>query len=195
VGAFRRALTQGCWPKILPRPQQNWVSRIKRHCIAFLSRELARSFLPAHGTKDDASEKTQQNFEEPLSNLLASLRRTGRSSSRCSCDPSKWEAQGRIEVLHVPELDAGFHLLYELKPAEARAQFEVWQKSHPEDPLARALEAAAYLIEECYQQGVLTSEFFLDNQRFSGQSRSHIRNCAQHSSSRTNRRRTWRSCD
>ncbi len=55
-----------------------------------------------------------------------------------------------------------------MKPAEARAQFEVWQKSHPEDLLARALEAAAYLIEECYQQGVLTSEFFLDNQRFLG---------------------------
>lgn len=33
------------------------------------------------------------------------------------------------EVLPVPELDAGFHLLYELKPAEARAQFESWQKS------------------------------------------------------------------
>jgi hypothetical protein len=77
-------------------------------------------------------------------------------------------AQGQIEVLHIPELDAGFHLLYELKPAEARAQFETWQKSHPEDPLASASEAAAYLFEECYRQGVLTSEFFLDNKRFLG---------------------------
>jgi hypothetical protein len=34
--------------------------------------------------------------------------------------------QAQIDVLHVPELDAGFHLLYELKPAEARAQFEAW---------------------------------------------------------------------
>ena len=74
----------------------------------------------------------------------------------------------RSTVLHVPELDAGFHLLYELKPAEARAQFEAWQKSHPEDPLGSAAEAAAYLFEECYRQGVLTSEFFLDNKRFLG---------------------------
>jgi hypothetical protein len=73
-----------------------------------------------------------------------------------------------IEALHVPELDAGFHLLYELKPEEARNQFEALQKSHPEDPLGSAAEAAAYLFEECYRQGVLTSEFFLDNKRFLG---------------------------
>jgi hypothetical protein len=72
------------------------------------------------------------------------------------------------EPLHVPELDAGFHLLYELKPAEAHKHFEAWQKSHPEDPLGSASEAAAYLFEECYRQGVLTSEFFLDDKRFLG---------------------------
>ena len=68
----------------------------------------------------------------------------------------------------MPELDAGFHLLYELKPEEARNHFEAWQKSHPEDPLGSASEAASYLFEECYRQGVLTSEFFLDNKRFLG---------------------------
>ncbi|HET6936843.1 MAG TPA: hypothetical protein VFI72_18510 [Candidatus Angelobacter sp.] len=73
-----------------------------------------------------------------------------------------------IEALHVPELEAGFHLLYELKPAEARAQFESWGKSHPEDPLGSGAVAAAYLFEECYRQGVLTSEFFLDDKRFMG---------------------------
>ena len=76
--------------------------------------------------------------------------------------------QAPIEALHVPELDAGFHLLYELKPEEARNQFEAWQKSHPEDPLGSASEAAAYLFEECYRQGVLTSEFFLNDKRFLG---------------------------
>lgn len=69
---------------------------------------------------------------------------------------------------HAPEIDAGFRLLYELKPAEARAQFAAWQKSHPEDPLGNASEAASYLFEECYRQGVLTSEFFLDDKRFLG---------------------------
>ncbi len=60
--------------------------------------------------------------------------------------------QDQIEALHVPELDASFHLLYELKPEEARSQFESLQKSHPEDPLGSAADAAAYLFEECYQQ-------------------------------------------
>jgi tetratricopeptide (TPR) repeat protein len=76
--------------------------------------------------------------------------------------------QTPIEALHVPELDAGFHFLYELKPEEAHKQFEAWQKSHPQDPLRSASEAAAYLFEECYRQGVLTSEFFLDDKRFLG---------------------------
>ncbi len=71
-------------------------------------------------------------------------------------------------ALQVPELDAGFHLLYELKPEEARKQFEAWQKFHPEDPLGSASIAASYLFEECYRQGILTSEFFLDNKRFFG---------------------------
>jgi hypothetical protein len=70
--------------------------------------------------------------------------------------------------LNVPELDAGFRFLYELKLDEAHKQFEDWQKSHPEDPLGSASEAAAYLFEECYRQGVLTSEFFLDDKRFLG---------------------------
>jgi tetratricopeptide (TPR) repeat protein len=76
--------------------------------------------------------------------------------------------QTPTEAWQVPKLDAGFHLLYELKPEEARNQFEAWQKSHPEDPLGSASKAASYLFEECYRQGVLTSEFFLDNKRFLG---------------------------
>ena len=73
-----------------------------------------------------------------------------------------------IEALHVAELDAGFDLLYELKPEQARNLFDAWQKSHPQDPLGSASQAAADLFEECYRQGVLTSEFFLDDKRFLG---------------------------
>ncbi len=76
--------------------------------------------------------------------------------------------QTTIEALHPSELDAGFHLLYELKFEEARNRVKAWQKSHPEDPLGSASEAASYLFEECYRQGVLTSEFFLDDKRFLG---------------------------
>jgi hypothetical protein len=75
---------------------------------------------------------------------------------------------GRAEDSDASELDAGFHLLYELKPDEARAKFAAWQASHSEDSLGSAAEAASYLFEECYRQGVLTSEFFLDDRRFLG---------------------------
>jgi hypothetical protein len=44
--------------------------------------------------------------------------------------------QEQAGISRAPEVDAGFRLLYELKPAEARAQFAAWQKSHPQDPLA-----------------------------------------------------------
>jgi len=67
-----------------------------------------------------------------------------------------------------PEIDAGFHLLYELKFAEARAQFTTWEKAHPDDLLGPAAEAASYLFEEFYRQGVFTSEFFLDDKRLLG---------------------------
>jgi hypothetical protein len=84
-----------------------------------------------------------------------------------------WEAaagpqQTQTDVLRVPELEAGFRLLYELKFAEARAQFAARQTSNPEDPLSSAAEAASYLFEEFYRQGILTSEFFLDDDRFLG---------------------------
>ena len=89
------------------------------------------------------------------------------------CSALAWVAvaeprQTQNDVLRVPELDAGFRLLYELKPAEARKRFAARQKTHPEDPLSSAAEAASYLFEECYRQGILTSEFFLDDERFFG---------------------------
>jgi hypothetical protein len=76
-----------------------------------------------------------------------------------------WQA----EVSDPPELDAGFRLLYELRPEDARAKFASWQASHPDDPLGSAAEAASYLFEECYRQGVLTSELFLADKRFLGE--------------------------
>lgn len=108
-----------------------------------------------------------------------STRRSSRiSMSRmliCSllCSALAWVAvagsrQTQTDILRVPELEAGFRLLYELKPAEARTQFAIRQKTHPEDPLSSAVEAASYLFEEYYRQGILTSEFFLDDDRFLG---------------------------
>jgi hypothetical protein len=78
-----------------------------------------------------------------------------------------------ILVLDVParatspwEIESGFRLLYETKFEEARLNFIEWEKANPQDPLGHAWEAASYLFEEFYQQGVLTSEFFLDDRRF-----------------------------
>jgi tetratricopeptide (TPR) repeat protein len=76
--------------------------------------------------------------------------------------------QDQTRISRAPEIDAGFHLLYQLKPVEARERFEAFRRAHPEDPLADASDAVSYLFEECFQQGVLTSEFFLDDKRFLG---------------------------
>ena len=71
-------------------------------------------------------------------------------------------------VLNDPELDAGFHLLYELKFDAARERFTKWEREHPEQPIGPALEAASSLYQEFYREGVLTSEFFLDDKRLLG---------------------------
>jgi hypothetical protein len=65
-------------------------------------------------------------------------------------------------------VDAGFRLLYQLKFVEAREQFSAWEKQHPDDPIGFSAEAAGYLFEEFNNQGVLTSEFFLDDKRLLG---------------------------
>jgi hypothetical protein len=66
----------------------------------------------------------------------------------------------------VPELSAGFDLLYEQKFAEARQIFASWESRNQEDPFGEVAVAASYLFEELYLQGVLTSDFFLNEKRF-----------------------------
>ena len=66
----------------------------------------------------------------------------------------------------VPELSAGFDLLYEQKFAEAREVFASWESRNPKQPFGEVAVAASYLFEELYQQNVLTSDFFLDEKKF-----------------------------
>jgi len=66
----------------------------------------------------------------------------------------------------VPELTAGFDLLYEQKFTEAREAFASWESRNPEDPFGEVAVAASYLFEELYLQGVLTSDFFLNEKKF-----------------------------
>jgi hypothetical protein len=84
--------------------------------------------------------------------------------------PSSGEGGARVapNVMSDQELDAGFRLLYELKFDQAREGFAEWQQKRPAEPLGPALEAASDLFEEFYRKGVLTSEFFLDDDRMLG---------------------------
>jgi hypothetical protein len=65
-----------------------------------------------------------------------------------------------------PELAAGFHLLYTQRFSEARESFVTWESNHPEEPFGEVAVAASYLFEELYRQNVLTSDFFLNEDRF-----------------------------
>jgi hypothetical protein len=66
----------------------------------------------------------------------------------------------------VPELSAGFDLLYQQKFTEARQTFSDWERRNPSQPFGDVALAASYLFEELYRQGVLSSDFFLNEKRF-----------------------------
>ena len=66
----------------------------------------------------------------------------------------------------VPELSTGFDLLYEQRFAEARETFANWESRNPEEPFGEVAVAASYLFEELYRQNVLTSNFFLNENKF-----------------------------
>jgi len=66
----------------------------------------------------------------------------------------------------VPELQSGFHSLYAQNFPEAREKFADWESRNPEEPFGQVAVAASYLFEEFYRQGVLTSDFFLNEKKF-----------------------------
>jgi hypothetical protein len=66
----------------------------------------------------------------------------------------------------VPELKAGYGQLYEQKFPEGREKFTAWAAQNPENPFGQVSLAASYLFEEFNYQGVLTSEFFMDDDKF-----------------------------
>lgn len=109
-------------------------------------------FLLVVGLTATVSAKADDPPQEPLQNVD-------------SGDGSEKIGAG---VVDDPELRSGFQLLYQLKFDEAREGFANWQQKRPEEPLGPALEAASDLFEEFYRKGVLTSEFFLDDNRMLG---------------------------
>jgi tetratricopeptide (TPR) repeat protein len=66
----------------------------------------------------------------------------------------------------VPDLKTGFDLLYKQRFVEAREAFTSWESRNPEEPFAEVAIAASYLFEELSRQGVLTSNFFLEEKKF-----------------------------
>jgi hypothetical protein len=71
-------------------------------------------------------------------------------------------------ALEEAPLETAFRRMYELRFDEARGEIVSYRRAHPDDPLGAAAEAASYLFEEFNHQGVLTSAFFLDDERFLG---------------------------
>ena len=66
----------------------------------------------------------------------------------------------------VPELTSGFHFMYVQNFPEAQKIFAEWGSQHPDEPFGPVAVAASYLFEELYRQGVLSSDFFLNEKRF-----------------------------
>src|SRR5271155_425446 len=65
-------------------------------------------------------------------------------------------------------LESGYKHLYELNFDAGRKDFQEYQTMRPDDPLGKASEAASYLFEQFNAKGVLTSEFFLNDDKFLG---------------------------
>jgi len=104
--------------------------------------------------------------------LMAGLLAPGGTAvamAQSTAAPPQAESAARAWVASpATPIEAGFRLLYQLKFAEARVQFAAWQQQKPDDPLGYSAEAASYLFQEFHGQGVLTSEFFLDDKTLLG---------------------------
>jgi hypothetical protein len=63
-------------------------------------------------------------------------------------------------------LDRGYGQMYNLDFDGAHRTFAEYQKAHPNDPLAPASDAAAYLFSEFDRLNILQSEFFIHDDHF-----------------------------
>jgi len=63
-------------------------------------------------------------------------------------------------------LDDGYRAMYNLEFDAAHRTFAAYARAHPEDPLAPASDAAAWLFAEFDRLHILQSEFFLHDENF-----------------------------
>jgi hypothetical protein len=87
-------------------------------------------------------------------------------SAVAACPARSDEMAKTPAFTRVPELASGFQALYVQNFAEAREKFVAWESQHPDEPFGQVAVAASYLFEELYRQGVLSSDFFLNEKRF-----------------------------
>ncbi|MGH9718159.1 MAG: hypothetical protein ACRD4R_15730 [Candidatus Acidiferrales bacterium] len=87
-------------------------------------------------------------------------------AARAAGDTTKPQSSPAISAdPYSPVLESGFGQLYELNFAGARATFLNYQRSHPNDPVGKAAEAASYLYEQFNAKGIFTSRFFLNDDK------------------------------
>jgi hypothetical protein len=82
------------------------------------------------------------------------------------CDAQPKAGANSPAFTNVPELTSGFRSLYLQDFTAAREKFYGWKSQHPDEPFGEVAVAASYLFEELYRQGVLSSDFFLNEKRF-----------------------------
>ena len=85
----------------------------------------------------------------------------------CACSGL---AQPIGRVVPQPELERGFHQMYNLDFTAAHGTFAVYQKLNPDDPLGYVADAAAYLFAEFNRLQILESDLFTDDRRWDNRS-------------------------
>jgi hypothetical protein len=108
--------------------------------------------------------KTEQirfRFRLPVRSALAFV-----LLAAAACPASTHQDGASPAFTSIPELSAGFHSLYAQNFSEARQTFNDWESQHPREPFGEIAVAASYLFEELLGQGVLSSDFFLNEKRF-----------------------------
>jgi hypothetical protein len=96
--------------------------------------------------------------------LLVCLAAPANASGKAAEDAD--DGVGQPAFTPIPELNAGFVQLYTQKYPQARETFTDWESKHPQEPFGEVAIAASYLYEEFYRQGVLSSDFFLNEKKF-----------------------------
>jgi hypothetical protein len=62
-------------------------------------------------------------------------------------------------------LDDGYRQMYNRDFDAAHQSFQLWEGSHPEDPMGPVSDAAAYLFSEFDRMHILEAEYFVDDKR------------------------------